>query len=197
MPRTLDPRIVILDIDEKSLNAEGRWPWSRDKLALMVKQLFDKYQIRVLGFDIAFAEADPSSGLASLEELAKGELKDDAEFQAFLAARARLARLRPALRATRSRSTRWCWASSWAARPSNRACCPPPVLPTIQGARRPDVIPLPPSPRATAATSPVLQKDATAAGHLYPALDIDGVTRRVPMLMQVTTTATTRRCRSR
>src|SRR5258706_13565103 len=35
MPKTLDPRVVILDIDEKSLNAEGRWPWSRDKLALM------------------------------------------------------------------------------------------------------------------------------------------------------------------
>src|SRR2546423_1679700 len=43
MPRTLDPRVVILDIDEKSLNAEGRWPWSRNKLAEMVRQLFDKY----------------------------------------------------------------------------------------------------------------------------------------------------------
>ena len=30
---TKDPRIVIVDIDEKSLNAEGRWPWSRDILA--------------------------------------------------------------------------------------------------------------------------------------------------------------------
>ena len=32
MPRTVDPRIVILDIDEKSLlekekGGEGRWPW--------------------------------------------------------------------------------------------------------------------------------------------------------------------------
>jgi adenylate cyclase len=29
-----------------------------------------------------------------------------------------------------------------------------------------------------------LQKQATAAGHLYPALDVDGVTRRVPMFMK-------------
>ena len=63
MPNTLDPRIVILDIDEKSLNAEGHWPWSRNKLAVMVKQLFDKYQVRSSGFDIAFPETDPSSGL--------------------------------------------------------------------------------------------------------------------------------------
>src|SRR5204863_6577751 len=62
MPKTLETRVVILDIDEKSLIAEGRWPWSRDKLALMTRQLFDKYGIRVLGFDIAFAEPDPSSG---------------------------------------------------------------------------------------------------------------------------------------
>ena len=26
----LDPRIVIVDIDEQSLSEVGRWPWSRD-----------------------------------------------------------------------------------------------------------------------------------------------------------------------
>ena len=82
MPRTLDPRVVILDIDEKSLNAEGRWPWSRNKLAVMVKQLFEHYKVRVMGFDVAFAEPDPSSGLATLEALATGERKDDPEYLA-------------------------------------------------------------------------------------------------------------------
>ncbi len=38
LPNTLDTRVVVLDIDEKSLNAEGRWPWSRDKVALMIRQ---------------------------------------------------------------------------------------------------------------------------------------------------------------
>ncbi|HET7731630.1 MAG TPA: CHASE2 domain-containing protein, partial [Usitatibacter sp.] len=46
MPRTTDPRVVIVDIDEKSLNAEGRMPWSRDKMTLLVRQLFEKYKIR-------------------------------------------------------------------------------------------------------------------------------------------------------
>src|SRR5258708_28816480 len=87
LPNTLDPRVVILDIDEKSLNAEGRWPWSRNKLAEMIRQLFDKYNVRVVGFDVAFPEADPSSGLASLDDMARTDLKDDAEFQRVLQAR--------------------------------------------------------------------------------------------------------------
>jgi pSer/pThr/pTyr-binding forkhead associated (FHA) protein len=33
MPKTLDDRIVIVDIDEKSLAEVGRWPWGRNKLA--------------------------------------------------------------------------------------------------------------------------------------------------------------------
>ena len=39
----VDPRIVIVDIDEKSLQeremgGEGRWPWPRDRLALLVNR---------------------------------------------------------------------------------------------------------------------------------------------------------------
>jgi adenylate cyclase len=36
MPRTVDERIVIVDIDEKSLADIGRWPWSRNQLASLV-----------------------------------------------------------------------------------------------------------------------------------------------------------------
>ena len=56
MPRTLDDRVVIVDIDEVSLRAEGRWPWPRAKLAQLVRRLFDDYQVRLVGFDIVFAE---------------------------------------------------------------------------------------------------------------------------------------------
>ena len=42
MPRTLDKRIVIVDIDEKSLAEVGRWPWGRDKLAVLVQELLDR-----------------------------------------------------------------------------------------------------------------------------------------------------------
>jgi adenylate cyclase len=80
MPNTVDPRIVIVDIDEKSLKEEGHWPWSRNKLAQLVDQLFDRYGIDSLGFDVVFAERDDSSGLNSLERLAKSDLGHDAGF---------------------------------------------------------------------------------------------------------------------
>ncbi|MEO8727731.1 MAG: adenylate/guanylate cyclase domain-containing protein [Rhodoferax sp.] len=79
MPRTLDERIVIVDLDEKSL-AELGWPWSRNKLAALVNALFERQKIRLLGFDIVFAEADESSGLAQLQQLAHHQLRDQPGF---------------------------------------------------------------------------------------------------------------------
>ena len=89
MPRTVDKRIVILDIDEKSLieperGGEGRWPWPRDRMALLLDKLFDHYQIAVVGFDVVFAESDNSSGLRVLEKLGESEFKGVPQFQTAL-----------------------------------------------------------------------------------------------------------------
>lgn len=46
MPGTVDPRIVIVDIDERSLQEQGHWPWPRHQIARMMDLLFDKYQMR-------------------------------------------------------------------------------------------------------------------------------------------------------
>jgi adenylate cyclase len=79
-PKTLDTRIVIIDIDEKSLAEVGHWPWGRNKLAQLVEELFTNQKIALLGFDVVFAEADQSSGLTRLNELASKELKDQTGF---------------------------------------------------------------------------------------------------------------------
>ncbi|MFT5415058.1 MAG: adenylate cyclase [Gammaproteobacteria bacterium] len=84
MPETVDKRIVIVDIDEASLTAEGRWPWGRDKLSALVESLFDEYEIAIVGFDIVFAEPDESSGLSVLERLADEQLKNNEMFRAQL-----------------------------------------------------------------------------------------------------------------
>ena len=91
MPRTLDERIVIVDLDEKSLGEVGRWPWGRDKLARMMDVLFAQQQVAMVGFDIVFAEPDESSGLVKLNELARNELKDQSGFAE------KLRQLQPAL----------------------------------------------------------------------------------------------------
>jgi adenylate cyclase len=84
MPRTVDPRIVIVDIDERSLAAEGRWPWRRNRVGLMLDRLFDEYKVRAVGFDVVFAERDESSGLAVLRELSGNELRAVPAFQSAL-----------------------------------------------------------------------------------------------------------------
>jgi len=81
LPRTIDDRIVIVDIDENSLAEVGRWPWGRDKLARIVDNLFNHYAADVVGFDIVFAEKDESSGLEKFEYLARTSLKNDPLFQ--------------------------------------------------------------------------------------------------------------------
>lgn len=76
MPRTLDERVVIVDMDERSLEEVGHWPWGRDKLAQLTQELLERQQAAVLGFDVVFSEPDGSSGLRHLQHLAQGALRD-------------------------------------------------------------------------------------------------------------------------
>jgi adenylate cyclase len=87
----VDERIAIVDIDERSLAELGRWPWNRARLADLVERIFADYGALLLGLDVILAEPDESSGLPSLEALARGPLRSNAAFQAALA------ELRPAL----------------------------------------------------------------------------------------------------
>ncbi|MGB0732399.1 MAG: CHASE2 domain-containing protein [Pontibacterium sp.] len=65
----IDNRIVIVDVDEATMRAEGRWPWSRDKLALLLEQLYARYQVSLVGFDVVFPEADTDISQFTLREL--------------------------------------------------------------------------------------------------------------------------------
>ncbi|MFT5136086.1 MAG: adenylate cyclase [Arenicella sp.] len=76
----VDPRVVIIDIDERSLVEQGHWPWNRLKLAKLVTTLIDVYQVELLGFDVVFAERDSSEELELLETLATQS--QDTEFLA-------------------------------------------------------------------------------------------------------------------
>ncbi len=49
--------VVIVAIDEKSLNAEGRWPWPRKKIGELIDQI-NSHQPNLLEMDIIFAEPD-------------------------------------------------------------------------------------------------------------------------------------------
>jgi adenylate cyclase len=76
MPRTFDPRIVIVDVDDDSLARQGQWPWGRDTLARLTTELTQRQKAAVVGFDVMFIEPDRSSGLDQLRQIARGPLRD-------------------------------------------------------------------------------------------------------------------------
>jgi adenylate cyclase len=53
-------KIAIIDVDEKSLQELGQWPWPRDRLAELVHNIHAA-GARVIGLDMVFAEADRGS----------------------------------------------------------------------------------------------------------------------------------------
>ncbi len=57
-PRATSGRVVIVAIDERSVEAEGLWPWSRSKMARLVDALA-RGGVAAVGFDVIWADEDP------------------------------------------------------------------------------------------------------------------------------------------
>jgi adenylate cyclase len=55
-----DPRIVVIDIDQRAQEVLGRWPFSRTNFARMLEVLHDS-GAQVAGFDITFSKPDESA----------------------------------------------------------------------------------------------------------------------------------------
>ncbi len=68
----IDDRIVIVAIDEASLERHGHWPFTREKFADMMNNLWS-YNTSVVVFDVLFAERDESSDVRLLRSLAEKE----------------------------------------------------------------------------------------------------------------------------
>jgi adenylate cyclase len=184
MPGGVDERIVILDIDEKSLATPelGRWPWGRDKVAAIVDKLFDKYGIIALGFDVVNAEPDTSSGLPVLERLAAAELKDDAGYQTAIAdLRSRLDHDALFAKAIKGRPVVLGYYFTSARDARRTGAIPSPVLPAGTFAGR--AIPFTVWP-GYGGNLEMFQAAAAGAGHFNSLPDEDGIIRRVPLLAE-------------
>lgn len=81
LPKKQENQVVIIDIDEKSLGEIGQWPWNRDVMAGINDSLFDHYNIKEIGYDMVFAEEDLDVGGQLLEEMSTGSLKNNDVFQ--------------------------------------------------------------------------------------------------------------------
>ncbi len=182
MPGGIDERIVILDIDEKSLQEIARWPWPRDEMARLVTKLFDQYQIALVAFDVVFAESDFSSGIKRLDELAAGQFRQVPGFAEAYGS------LRPQL------DNDGLFAQAIKGRPVVLGY----YFNSDRDERRIAVIPEPVLPKGTYTGRNIafttwagyggniaqIQKSAASAGHINSLPDFDGVVRRVPMLAE-------------
>lgn len=184
MQESRDLRIVIVDIDEKSLAVEGRWPWNRNKMAELLDNLFDHYQVSLVGFDVVFAEPDTSSGLNILNEIAEKDFVDVPEFHD------QLEKIRPQL------DYDSIFATSMDGRPVvlgyyfnigaeggssiTSGALPDPVFTLDDFKKPPDMT----KAIGYGANLSILQDHATTAGHFNPYIDADGIVRRVPLLIE-------------
>ncbi|HEY3645047.1 MAG TPA: CHASE2 domain-containing protein, partial [Gammaproteobacteria bacterium] len=184
MPGTIDPHIVVIDIDDKTLKEQGQWPLPRDKFAQMMDQLFTRYHAKLAAFDVTFAEADRSFDLSLLDQLASGPLKNDPVFVS------EAGRIRPQIERDKI------FAASLEHRPvvlgyviyeqgQNKSASVG-VLPV---AAIPDVrsrYPLIEFPKAVSYTAnlPVLASAAASQGYFADQPDEDGSFRRVSLLQE-------------
>jgi len=182
MQDTVDERIVVVDIDEKSLAELGRWPWPRKTVAELVQRLSDDCRVSVIGFDVVFAEPDESSGLKVLDQIGRQELKNDPAFQRVLQDyRPQLDFDRTFADVLRGRPVVLGYYFSDKSTHQLVGALPSPVFKagSMQG-KDIDFI----RRGGFGGNLPILQAAAASGGHFNPGIDFDGVVRRVPMVVE-------------
>jgi len=179
--RRSEHRIVIVDYDQKSLEAEGQWPWSRFKLGDLVTRLAEAGAL-VVGFDVFFPEYERNVA----NEL-NARLQDDQ------ALRDALNTLVPQLEmlgnlldgdryfAEAMQATEVVLGFSFRLEDVQSGVLPQPIFDLSEaGTWTPSVVPQ----RGYTGNVDVLQEAAAGAGFFDTIPDADGVVRRAPLFMQ-------------
>ena len=153
-------RVVIVDIDDRSLAAVGQWPWRRDIIGQLITRLRD-LGASTIALDIIFAEPDRHGGAVSATDPA----------------------LADALRGGRV-VLGYALTFDDAPDASNACVQHPLALAVIRRGKGPADDPF---FRATGAICNLqtLTQAATGSGFLNAAPDSDGLLRRVPLLMEL------------
>ncbi len=176
-PQTPDDRIVIVDIDDRSLAELGRWPWRRDLMAEIVDILFESYRIRAVGFDVVFAGSDQDPGMAVMDRVARIASEN------YPSMVKEIERLKPEfdrdgkfVNSLRGRPVALGYFFSQEPPGGENGQLPPALagygeFPSRVAKRT-----------SYGANLPSIQQAAAAAGHFNVDVDRDGVSRRVPLL---------------
>lgn len=180
--------IAIVDIDERALAAKGRWPWHRSDLAELLERITGDMGARLVGLDIVLADNNDSSGVQALDrlvgqQLAAGSLADLPGLRQTLAQLRRQldgdARLAEVLG---SRPVVLGFLLSGEAGSTDIGVLPDPIMPEAALGGLAHALPRWGGHGGNLAR--LQQASTRGAGHLNALIDVDGVVRRVPMLVQ-------------
>ncbi len=165
-------RIAIIDIDETSLAREGRWPWSRQRLAELVQRLAEAGAV-VVAFDVVFPEPErnPVAEIRDRLALPPGQLPDDwlQRMDADQALADSLSAVDVVL------------GFFFLDDAAQVGQLPAPAYQLDAGRERPLVVISKPG---YAANLPVLQQQAAGGGFVTTFADTDGSVRRTPLLIR-------------
>jgi len=174
-------KVTLLAIDEASLEKIGQWPWPRDLIAEIVRRVIDVHRAKVLAFDIVFAEPDRSDAGAIEERLSRVPAGRDPalrrEFEDLLRSLDRDAVLAKALDGRPVVLGYYFGADAT----RRQGALPEPWLPAEMAHAmgvRPQVGP------GYGANLEALVTAARRGGHMNPAVDDDGVVRKLPLLIE-------------
>jgi len=162
LPAARPRHVTIAAIDEKSLAALGRWPWSRSVHAQLAERL-DAAGARVIAFDLFFPERESA--------------RADAQFARTLAATHK-ALLGTLFLYGRDEARHF---AAGALEQAEQGIAPHAIATVRAATGAPPPLQ---EPAGVIVSIPELQAAAAAAGHLNVLPDADGVVRRVPLVVR-------------
>lgn len=180
LPATPDihPDIYIADIDEKSLAELGRWPWSRIIVAQLVEELA-RAGVKVAAFDILFTEAEENSAQRLLEDLAIRDLLAPHFREQLTALSAEVDNDKYLAGHLRKLKVVLGYVFHSRAQGKGKLGYPITKIPVELSSR----LTVPTRPGYSAALQ-VLQRRAAEGGFINAETDVDGIIRRMPMVMR-------------
>lgn len=170
--------VAIIDIDDKSLAAEGRWPWPREKLAQLVDELSRQGAV-VLSFDIFFPEKQANIADTVLQTLSGKKLLNS-DFAKILSQNASLFDEDQML-AKSIANNETVLAIGFLPRPETENLLPPPLL-TLTTKEQDELGIY--KALGFISNIPVLQQAAKGSGFINVFPDTDGIVRRTPLIME-------------
>lgn len=173
-PLSPHPSIVIVDIDDKSISAEGRWPWDRVKIAKLAKELH-RLGASVIAFDAVFSEPQENPVDAVIKEVNDPALVQELE------------QIKPsfdadAVLAEALKQGEFCLGFALASNGKESGRLPPPLISlTEKEADETLIIPM----NGYIGNQPILQEAAKSGGFINTTIDADGILRFSPLLQRV------------